>query len=129
MGKSHRPQMLAEEVRRIISDMLIRGELKDPAFHAMLGVSGVDVTNDGSYATVYITALSYTPGKEMTDEDRKKILDAFGRCQGFIRSTIGKRVKVRYVPELIFKFDTSFDYGRKMDKILDSIKEQEEKND
>ena len=125
MGKSHRTQMLAEEIRKIVSEMLIKGELKDPAFKAMLGISGVDVTNDGSYATLYITALSYTPGKEFTDEDRKKVLDAFNRSQGFIRSTINKRCKVRYVPELIFKFDTSFDYGAKMDKILDELKAKE----
>lgn len=122
MGKNHRPQRLGEEVRKIISEMLLKGDLKDPRFKGMIGISGVDVSGDGSYATIYITALSYTPGVEMTPEEKKGILDAFAHSSGYIRSTIGKAVKVRYVPELIFKFDESFEYGAKMDKLLDSLK-------
>ncbi|MBR6352403.1 MAG: 30S ribosome-binding factor RbfA [Firmicutes bacterium] len=121
MGRGYRHQMLAEEIRKIVSSMLVTGELKDPVFNSMIGVSGVDVTRDGSYATIYVTALSSRPGRENTDEDRQEILDAFERAKGFIRTTIGKNVKLRYTPELIFKFDTSFDYGAKMDKILDEL--------
>ena len=121
MGRGYRHQMLAEEIRKIVSSMLVTGELKDPAFNSMIGVSGVDVTRDGSYATIYVTALSSRPGRENTEEDRQEILDAFERAKGFIRTTIGKNVKLRYTPELIFKFDSSFDYGAKMDKILDEL--------
>ena len=122
MGKSHRPQRLGEEVRKVVSEMLLRGDLKDPRFKGMIGISGVDVSADGSYATLYITSLSYTPGVEMTSEEKQGIIDAFNHSSGYIRSTIDKAVKVRYVPELIFKFDESFEYGAKMDKILDSLK-------
>ena len=121
MGRGYRHQMLAEEIRKIVSSMLVTGELKDPVFNSMIGVSGVDVTRDGSYATIYVTALSSRPGRENTDEDRQEILDAFERAKGFIRTTIGKNVKLRYTPELIFKFDSSFDYGAKMDRILDEL--------
>ena len=121
MGRGYRHQMLAEEIRKIVSSMLVTGELKDPAFNSMIGVSGVDVTRDGSYATIYVTALSSRPGRENTEEDRQEILGAFERAKGFIRTTIGKNVKLRYTPELIFKFDSSFDYGAKMDKILDEL--------
>jgi len=122
MGKSHRTERLGEEIKKVIGEMLLRGDLKDPRFKGMIGISDVDVTGDGSYATLYITVLSYTPGVEMTAEEKQGILDAFAHSSGFIRSNIGKAVKVRYVPELIFKFDESFAYGAKMDKILDSLK-------
>jgi len=118
MGKGHRPQRLAEEIRKTISELLISGDLKDPCFSAMVCVSGVDVTNDGSYADVYVSALSYTPGKTMSEEERKELLSAFSRAKPFIRGEINKRVKVRYVPDLIFKFDNSLEYGAKMDAIL-----------
>ena len=121
MGKGYKPRMMAEEIRKVVSDMLIRGDLKNPAFNNLIGVSGVEVTNDGSYATLYVTVLSYDPKKTLSDEDKKAVLDAFDKVKGYIRSEIGKRVKVRYVPELIFKLDGSFDYGLKMDKILDSL--------
>ena len=126
MGKSHRPERLAEEIRKIISEMLVKGDLKDPRFSAgMTGISGVDVTRDGSYAYVYITCLSYS-GKTVSEEDKKEILAAFERSQGYIRSVIGKAVKVRYVPVLVFRFDESFEYGEKMDRILDEIKRNDE---
>ena len=122
MGKNHRPERLGEEIRKVVSGMLLRGDLKDPRFKGMIGISGVDVSGDGSYATLYLTVLSYTPGVEITAEEKQGILDAFNHSSGFIRSNINKAVKVRYVPELIFKFDESFEYGAKMDKILDNLK-------
>ncbi len=122
MGKNHRAERLGEEIRKIVSNMLLRGDLKDPAFGSrMIGISDVSVTGDGSYATVYITILSYAPGASVTDHDRSEVIGAFERCRGYIRSVIGRQVKVRYIPELIFKIDESFEYGARMDRILDSL--------
>ncbi|MDO5441587.1 MAG: 30S ribosome-binding factor RbfA [Bacillota bacterium] len=123
MGRSYRPNMLGSEIQRVLSDMLVRGELKDPAFqNRMIGINSVDVSRDGSYATLYITVLSFTPGKETTAEDKKEVLEALKKSAGFIRTEIGKAVKVRHIPELRFSFDESFEYGMKMDKILDGLK-------
>lgn len=123
MGRSYRPKMLGTEIQRVLGDMLIRGSLKDPAFKdKMIGINSVDVSGDGSYATLYITVLSFTPGKEITEEDKKVVLKALEKSSGFIRSEIGKAVKVRHIPELRFSFDESYEYGMKMDKILDSLK-------
>ena len=53
------------------------------------------------------------------DAQRKKdILAAFERSKGHIRTEIGKNLKARHVPELVFKYDGSLDYGAKMDSIL-----------
>ena len=129
MGKSHRPERLGEEIRKIISEMLVRGDLKDPRFgKGMVGISGVDVTRDGSYATIYVTCLSYS-GKSLGDDDKKDILAAFDHSQGYIRSAVGKAVKVRFVPARLFKFDESYEYGARMDRILDEIKANEESKD
>ena len=129
MGRSHRPERLGEEIRKTVSEMLVRGDLKDPRFgKGMIGLSGVDVTRDGSYATLYITCLAYS-GKSLSEEEKKNILSAFESSQGYIRSAIGKAVKVRYVPALIFKFDESFEYGAKMDRILDDLKIKDEQVD
>ena len=126
MGRSHRPERLGEEIRKTVSEMLIRGDLKDPRFSkGMIALSGVDVTRDGSYATLYITCLSYS-GQSLSEEDKKEVLSAFESSQGYIRSAVNKAVKVRHVPALIFKFDESYEYGAKMDKILDEIKANEE---
>ena len=121
MGRKYRPQMLGGEISKVVSDLLLYGKLKDPVFSNMVSVSGVDVSGDGSYATVYVTALSYDPAKGIDDNTKKQILDAFERCKGYIRSEIAKNIKLRYAPELIFKFDNSFEYGAKMDALIDSL--------
>ena len=121
MGKGHRPRMLAQEIQRIVSSMLLRGELKDPAFRNMIVITGVDLTNDGSYATLYVTSSSYDPKWALTDDEKKAVITAFDKAKGFIRGEIGKQIKLRHVPELIFKQDTSYEYGMKMDALLDSL--------
>ncbi len=121
MGKSHRPQRMGEEIKKIVGDLLLKGRLKDPRFQGMIAVSGVDVSGDGSYATLYITAMSFKPGQGYSGEEKQDILDAFEHSKGFIRSELGKNMKVRHVPELIFRFDESFEYGQKMDALLDSL--------
>ncbi|MBQ2058240.1 MAG: 30S ribosome-binding factor RbfA [Firmicutes bacterium] len=121
MGKSHRPQRLAEEIKKIIGDMLLRGRLKDPRFAGMIAVSAVEVSGDGSYATLYITAMPFDPSAGFGEEEKKGILEAFERSSGYIRSEIGKKLHIRYAPELIFRFDQSFEYGDKMDRLLDSL--------
>mgnify|MGYP002864814190 CR=1 FL=1 len=75
MGRSHRPERLAEEIRKLVSEMLVKGDLKDPRFSVgMTAVSGVDVTRDGSYATLYITCLAYS-GKTLDEDQKKSIID------------------------------------------------------
>ena len=120
MGKGYRPGRLAEEIRRIVSEMLLR-ELKDPRFKGMVSVSAVDVTEDGSYATLYVTALALTPDGELSQEEKDGLLAAFRSAKGVIRSEIGNQIKLRHVPDLLFKMDTSIEYGRHMDQVLDSL--------
>ncbi|MCQ4636545.1 30S ribosome-binding factor RbfA [Anaerovorax odorimutans] len=121
MGKGHRQGRLGEEIRRIISDLLLR-ELKDPRLKSgMVSVSAVEVTSDGSYATVYITVL----GLDLKHEDSKKIqedtLAALGSAKGLIKREIGRQVKLRHIPELIFKMDTSLEYGRHIEEIIQGL--------
>lgn len=122
MAKNHRPEKLAGEIRRIVGELLIR-DLKDPRLHeGMVSITEVEVSNDGSYATLYISALNTNTDPEAAESYRKGIIDAFSSASGHIRKEIGKRVKVRFVPELRFKFDTSLDYAEHMSAVLDRLK-------
>ncbi len=117
MGKGYRAGRLGEEIRRIVSAMLLK-ELKDPRFKGMLSVSAVDVTSDGSYATLYITAMNFSSDPELSEEEKEDVLLAFRKSKGRIRNEIGRQVKLRHIPELIFKFDTSMEYGLHMEKVI-----------
>lgn len=121
MGKGYRQGRLGEEIKKIISAMLLR-ELKDPRLqNAMVSVSGVDVTNDGSYATVYVSVLGATVSEEAAEEEKKEVLAALQSAKGLIKREIGRHVKLRHIPELIFKPDTSMEYGRHISKIIDEL--------
>ncbi len=114
MQKNYRSGRLGEEIRKIISSLIIRGELKDPDINPMTSVTAVDVSSDGSYATVYLSVMG-------TDEDKKATLKALKRASGFIRNNIGKAVKIRHIPELSFKIDTALEYGMHISGIIDSL--------
>ena len=122
MGKGHRQERLGGEIQKIISTMLLR-DLKDPRLqNAMVSVTAVDVTNDGSYATVYLTVLGY--GAQDADKKKKQeqdALDALQSAKGVIKKEIGKQIKLRHIPELIFKIDTSLEYGRHIEEIISNL--------
>ena len=102
MGRNHRIGRVSEEIKKSISKLLVNG-IKDPRLNSrIITISGVDVTADGSFATVYITPLT------LADEDKEAV-------------NIGKDIKMRHVPELIFKIDSSMDYGRHIDALIDEI--------
>ena len=121
MGKGYRQGRLGEEIRRIDSEMLING-IKDPRLAGkMLSVSGVSVTRDGSYATCYLSLLAGTQDAEAKQQAEDEVLAGLASAKGVIKKEIAKQVKVRHIPELIFKMDHSMDYGRHIDEILDGI--------
>lgn len=121
MGKGYRAGRLGEEIRKITSDLLLR-EIKDPRLtKSMVSISAVEVTDDGSYATLYITVLGASAKDEISHEEKDSVLAALKSAKGLIRREIGKQVKLRHIPDLIFKFDSSLEYGRHISKIIGEL--------
>ncbi len=121
MGKGYRQGRLGEEIKKIISEMLLK-EIKDPKLlENMVSISAVEVTGDGSYATVYVSVLGTESGGFATEEQKAEILQAFGRAKGLMKREIGKNIKLRHVPELLFKMDNSMEYGVRMSKLIDGL--------
>ena len=96
MARGYRQGRLGEEIRRIISEMLIR-DIKDPRLSAMISIT------------------------ETAEEQQKETIAALNRAKGFIRSEISHQIKMRHVPELIFKIDKSMEYGRHISNIIDQL--------
>lgn len=120
MAKGHRQGRMGEEIRKIISDLLFKG-LKDPRLSAMISITAVEVTSDGSYATVYVSVLGMDPDKEKAAAQQQDTLDALASAKGFIRKEIGRQIKLRHVPDLIFKIDKSLEYGRHIEEIISEL--------
>jgi ribosome-binding factor A len=103
---------VGEQIKKELS-LLIQSELKDPRI-GFVTVTGVEVTNDLSQAKVYLSVLG--------DEEQKQAsLKGLDKANGFLRSELGKRIRLRHVPELIFKIDESIAYGSRIEKLLSDI--------
>ena len=99
---------------------LIREEVADIIMnkikHKTLGfitVTGAKVTDDLRNATIYLSVLN-------TDESQKT-LKKLNASASFVKSELGRRLKIKYIPNLKFKIDESIEYGRKIDGLLEGI--------
>lgn len=119
MGKGYRQGRLGEELRKIISQMLI-SEIKDPRLSPMISVTNVKVTSDGSYATCFVSFFTNAEGEEKTKQE-EEVLAGLESAKGLMKKKIGHEVRLRHIPELVFKIDRSLEYGRHMDEVLSGL--------
>ncbi len=94
---SKRSDRIGNELKKEISNILL-SEIKDPRLTSMPGVIAVRVTNDMSYADVYVSLFG-------DDESKKDSLTAIKSASGFIRRQLSQRMNLRYVPVLRFHID------------------------
>lgn len=111
-----RSQRVSDLLREEIADIVIY-RLKDPRI-GFITITGVDVTDDIKIARVYVSVLK--------DEDKKNILDILNSAKSFIRSELSKRLRMKSIPGIEFRLDTSIEYGDKIDKLLKKIEEESE---
>lgn len=109
----HRMGRTTEDIRRELSAIL--RELKDPRVKdCLLSVVRVEVTNDLSYCTAYVSTVE---GLERS----KEAVGGLKSASGYIRRELGRRLKLRHVPELIFKATDSIEYGANISKMLHDL--------
>jgi ribosome-binding factor A len=102
---------VAEQLHHELAE-LIRAEVKDPGL-GMVTVTGVAITPDYAYATVHFSVLPDDP------DTIRSTLAALRRAAGFLRSQIGRRVRIHTTPELRFLHDTSIARGSEMSRLID----------
>ena len=117
---SQRAQRVAETIHKEISSLLIKG-LKDPRI-GFVTITSVDVTSDLRQARIYYTLLA-------GEEERKETQDGLNSSSSFIRQHLGRQLRMRFIPEIRFEYDASFDYGQKIEKLLNEVKVDEPKDD
>lgn len=109
-----------ERIRAILSELLLR-EVSDPRLQGVT-VTEVQLDPELQYAHIYVNALG--------DESRReKVMSALNHAKGFLRRETGKRVRLRVTPDLDFHWDTTLEYGERMNRILDQLDIQTENAD
>jgi ribosome-binding factor A len=117
MRKTRRTSRVGESVRDALVEVF-RQELKDLSL-GMTSITGVEVSPDLHFARVFVSGLNEKETKDTVAELQQR--------RGFIRSQLGKRIRLRYTPELDFKFDeTAMRAGRIEELLADINKEKGE---
>lgn len=111
-----RNSRLSGEMRKAISEIII-SDVKDPRISELMSITDVHVTEDLKFAKVYVS--------DYNDVDTTLI--ALESAKGFIRKEIGKKVKMRIIPELIFIKDDSIEKGFYMSSLIDKVIKDDEK--
>lgn len=110
-----RPQRVSQELQKEIA-MILQREIKDPRLGMMVTVSGVEVSRDLAYAKVFVTFLN--------DKDEEAVqngLKALKEASGYIRTLLGKAMRLRIVPELTFFYDNSLIEGMRMSNLVTNV--------
>ena len=120
MANFDRIDRISAEVAREL-DRILRDEVHDPRLGGTWSILRAEVTRDLRYCKVRVSVLE--------PEKRKDVMAALKSAAGFIRRELGKRVELRYVPELIFEMDTNIEYAAHISALLRREEEKDERHD
>lgn len=110
---ANRNYRLAGEIKRDLMD-IFANDIRDPHVDSLVSVTDVEVSHDLSFARIYVSKLG-------SEKDREAMLEALEKANGYIRSLLSQRLKIRKVPELRFFLDNSLEYGSKIERILGEL--------
>lgn len=113
---SMRAERVGEQMKKELMD-IINNKVKDPRV-CFITITDVVLTNDLSQAKVFLTVL----GNDKEVENTFKALD---KAKGFIKSELGSRMRLRIMPELIYEYDQSIEYGNKIERMIQDLHKQD----
>ena len=110
-----RPEKVAHLMRREVAEIL-QQRLRDPRISAMVSVTDVEVTQDLSFARVFVSVMG-------SPDERAATLEALAHAAGFVRHELSPRLGLREVPEVRFVHDESLDRGARVEELLKRIQD------
>jgi ribosome-binding factor A len=111
-----RSDRVADLIQREVAEMLYR-TIKDPRVGGVT-VTGVSLSPDLRHARIYYVFRG-------PSEEGAKVAEGLAKAKGFVRRELGQRLGLRYSPDIDFKYDASFDYGDKIERLLKTIQNDE----
>ena len=114
-----RSEKVADLIQKEISQMLVKS-IKDPRI-GFVTITKVTVSEDCRFAKVYFSVAGTLAERESSG----KGLDS---AKGYVRKELGRRLRLRYTPEIVFQFDPSIEYAIHMEEVIRNIHRGEEPN-
>ena len=112
-----RSEKVADLIHKEISEMLVK-TIKDPRI-GFVTITRVAVSEDYRSAKVYFSVAG-------TVEERQRSIEGLNSAKGYVRKELGRRVRLRYTPEILFKFDPSIEYAIHIGEVIRHLKKDEE---
>lgn len=108
---SQRQLRVGELLRHALAELFARGDLRDPdLIDATITVAEVTIGADLKSATAYVMPLG--------GGDAQAVTDALNRSRKYIRGQIARQVTLKFIPDISFELDRTFDYSDKIDSLL-----------
>ncbi len=120
MATDRRIARVAELIRREVSQMLMVGIKDDRVGAGMVSVTDVDVSGDLQHAKIFVSVYG-------TEEARAATMSGLKAATGYVRGELGRRVRLRRTPEVIFLEDRSLERGTKVLSLLNQLNQEREK--
>lgn len=117
MTSFKRADRVADLIKVEISDILLK-MIRDPRI-GLVTITGVKMTDDLRIAKVFFVEM----GKDTVSNET---INGLQKAKGFLKRELGKRLKLRYIPDVIFHYDPSFAYGNRIEKLIAEIHHEEE---
>ena len=119
MALGHRPNRVGDQIREVVSELLVRGAVHDPGI-GFITLTRVEVSSDLQMARVFYTSLG-------DPKARTETAKALRRATPFFRRALGDRMRLRRVPEVVFQFDEAIGHQDRVEQILRDLHEEEAK--
>jgi ribosome-binding factor A len=119
MAEGKRSEKIADLIHKEISQMLVK-TVKDPRI-GFVTITRVAVTEDCRLAKVYFSVAG-------TPKEREKSINGLDSAKGYIRKQLGRRISLRYTPEIMFQFDPSIEYAIHIGEVFQQLKQERKKN-
>lgn len=112
-----RGEKIKKALIKEISD-IIQKEVRDPRLPDVVSIVDIDLSADYKHAKVYVSVFG-------SDEEKAKAIEALEEATKNIRKEVGKRIRLRFTPEIAFFLDDSLERGLRISQILDRISKGE----
>src|SRR4030043_2469424 len=107
-----RSEKVADLIQKEISQMLLKS-IKDPRI-GFVTITRVSVSEDCRFAKIYFSVAGPL-------EERERSTKGLESAKGYVRKELGRRIRLRYTPEIMFQFDTSIEYAIHMEELIQRI--------
>ncbi|WP_297813753.1 30S ribosome-binding factor RbfA [uncultured Finegoldia sp.] len=112
-----RVRRISSEIKKVISNCILNS-IKDPRIDKLnVSITEVKVTNDLSFATIYVDVIG-------DDDKKEKTLEGLNKAKGYIKKEIGDSIDLRHVPQLIFKLDNTSEQGMHIENLIKVIHDE-----